>query len=110
MYRVDGPVDLSFYNFFYLSFFLVDNYFFADFYNLIIYDYYFFIIFSDHCLRAPPLDPDETIGLVYQILEHCALSLWGWAMCACEQMIGAPGGGDDDNADDGASSFLLNFF
>lgn len=78
---------------------------------MIIFDYYFFlIIFSDHCLRAPPLDPDETIDLVYQILEHCALSLWGWAMCACEQMIGAPGGGDDDNADDGASSFLLNFF
>ena len=43
---------------------------------------------SDECLREPILEEDETIELVYQILEHCALSLWGWAMCAVETMLG----------------------
>ena len=53
---------------------------------------------SDTCLREPVLEDDESMELVYQILEHCALSLWGWAMCACEMMLGNQGedGEDED--------------
>ena len=53
-----------------------------------------------HCLREPILESDEDVGLVYRVLEHCALSLWGWSMCACEMMLGNNGTGDGAQTDE----------
>ena len=43
---------------------------------------------SHNCLRAPHLDEDETSALVYRILEHISLALWGWAQSTCNALIG----------------------